>query len=47
MEHYATAAKLQANINRVFIGKEDVVGNLLICFLASGHVLLEDGLGVG
>ncbi len=47
MEHYATAAKLQANINRVFIGKEDVVENLLICFLASGHVLLEDVPGVG
>ncbi len=47
MEHYATAAKLQANINRVFIGKEDVVENLLICFLAGGHVLLEDVPGVG
>ena len=47
MEHYATAAKLQANFNRVFIGKEDVVENLLICFLAGGHVLLEDVPGVG
>ncbi len=47
MEHYATAEKLQANINRVFIGKEDVVENLLICFLAGGHVLLEDVPGVG
>ena len=47
MEHYETAEKLQANINRVFVGKEDVVENLLICFLAGGHALLEDVPGVG
>ncbi len=47
MEHYETAERLQANINRVFVGKEDVVENLLICFLAGGHALLEDVPGVG
>ena len=39
--------KLKSNINRVFVGKEDVVENLLICLFAGGHVLLEDVPGVG
>lgn len=34
--------RILENINRVFVGKEDVAENLLICFLAGGHVLLED-----
>jgi len=34
--------KLGKNINEVFIGKENVVENLLICLLSGGHVLLED-----
>lgn len=43
----ALAGKLKNSINRVFVGKEDVVENLLICLLAGGHVLLEDVPGVG
>ena len=39
--------KLQETINRVFVGKEDVVEKVLICMLAGGHVLLEDVPGVG
>lgn len=39
--------KLQDAINRVFVGKEDVVEKTLICMLAGGHVLLEDVPGVG
>lgn len=39
--------KLKSNINRVFVGKEDVVENLLVCLFAGGHVLLEDVPGVG
>ena len=39
--------KLTARINEYFIGKEDVVKDLLICFLGGGHVLLEDVPGVG
>lgn len=39
--------RILENINRVFVGKEDVAENLLICFLAGGHVLLEDVPGVG
>lgn len=39
--------RIRDNINRVFVGKEEVVDNLLICLLAGGHVLLEDVPGVG
>lgn len=39
--------KLREQINRYFVGKEDVVENVLICILAGGHVLLEDVPGVG
>lgn len=47
MNGYETAVKLKDNINQFFVGKEDVVENLLTCFLAGGHVLLEDVPGVG
>lgn len=47
MEEYEAAKRLRENINRVFIGKEDVVEKLLICLFAGGHVLLEDVPGVG
>ena len=40
-------AALRENINSVFVGKEEIVENLLICLLAGGHVLLEDVPGVG
>lgn len=39
--------KLKENINKHFIGKEEVVDNVLICLLSGGHVLLEDVPGVG
>lgn len=39
--------KLNTQINEYFVGKEDVVKNVLICLLAGGHVLLEDVPGVG
>ena len=41
------AKKLEENINRFFVGKADVVENVLICFFAGGHILLEDVPGVG
>ena len=44
---FRLAEKLGENINSLFIGKEDVVENLLICLFAGGHVLLEDIPGVG
>ncbi|MBE5865023.1 MAG: MoxR family ATPase [Lachnospiraceae bacterium] len=47
MSGYETIKKLEENINEVFVGKEEVVENMLICLLAGGHVLLEDVPGVG
>ena len=34
--------ELSTKLNEYFIGKEDVVENMLVCFLAGGHLLLED-----
>ncbi len=39
--------KLRGVLNEFFIGKSEIVDNLLICLLAGGHVLLEDVPGVG
>lgn len=39
--------QIEEAINRVFVGKEDVVENMMICLLAGGHVLLEDVPGIG
>ena len=47
MNNRELAGKLTENMNRFFVGKEDVVENLLICLAAGGHVLLEDVPGVG
>ncbi len=38
---------LRDRINTYFVGKEEVADNVLLCFLAGGHVLLEDVPGVG
>ncbi len=46
-EDYERALQLQRNINRVLIGKEDTVRDVVACFLADGHILLEDVPGVG
>ena len=47
MNNGETVAALRENINAVFVGKEKIVENVLICLLAGGHVLLEDVPGVG
>ena len=47
MEEATRIGMLRESINRVFVGKEEVVECLLICLLAGGHVLLEDVPGVG
>lgn len=39
--------KLRDVLNEYFIGKSDIIDDLLICLLAGGHVLLEDVPGVG
>ncbi|MBD2864511.1 AAA family ATPase [Paenibacillus oceani] len=41
------AQNVKQNINKVIVGKEDVVDQLLIALIASGHVLLEDVPGTG
>ncbi len=41
------AQGLIANVSTVFIGKEEVVANVILALLAGGHVLLEDVPGVG
>lgn len=43
----ALCEKIKANINRVIVGKENVIDHLLIAMVASGHVLLEDVPGTG
>lgn len=47
MKEFDLAKSLEQNINSVFVGKEDVVENMLICLFAGGHMLLEDVPGVG
>ena len=44
---YELVRKIKEGINSVFVGKEEVVEQVLICLLAGGHVLLEDVPGVG
>ncbi len=39
--------KIIDEVNKVIIGKEEVVKNVLACIVAGGHVLLEDIPGVG
>lgn len=39
--------KISSSIHKVFIGQESVVNDLLRCFVASGHVLLEGVPGLG
>ncbi|PYI52888.1 AAA family ATPase [Paenibacillus flagellatus] len=41
------AENVKRNIGRVIVGKEDVIDQLLIALIASGHVLLEDVPGTG
>lgn len=39
--------KLREQLKTYFVGKEDVIENVLVCLLAGGHILLEDVPGVG
>lgn len=39
--------RLRNQISGYFVGKEEVVEDVLICLLAGGHILLEDVPGVG
>src|ERR1700753_2560450 len=40
-------SELQRQIERVFVGKEEVVQRSLACLLAGGNLLIEDVPGVG
>jgi MoxR-like ATPase len=44
---FEVARRLQENMDRVVLGKPEVVKNLLVALLAGDHVLLEDVPGVG
>ena len=39
--------KVLEQCEKVIVGKTDVIENVLICFLCSGHILLEDVPGTG
>lgn len=39
--------KIKEQTGRYFVGKDVIIENVLCCFLAGGHVLLEDVPGVG
>ena len=39
--------KILQTCSRVIVGKEDAIRLVLVCFLCSGHVLLEDIPGTG
>ena len=39
--------KIRENINKVIVGKDDVIEHLLITMVCSGHLLLEDVPGTG
>jgi len=40
-------AKLQREINKAIIGKEEIVSKVLTVLIAGGHILLNDIPGVG
>ncbi|HFQ93938.1 MAG TPA: MoxR family ATPase [Anaerolineae bacterium] len=42
-----TAARLRQNIQKVIVGKDDVIDMALAAILADGHILLEDVPGTG
>lgn len=44
---FEIARRLQVNIERVVLGKSDIVQSLIVTLLAGEHVLLEDVPGVG
>jgi len=41
------AARMQASVERVIVGKSDVVRLALVALLCEGHILLEDVPGIG
>jgi MoxR-like ATPase len=46
-ELHETARRISANVERVLVGKPDVIRIALVTLLAEGHLLVEDVPGVG
>jgi len=44
---FALASQLKNSVQRVIIGKDSVIEQCLVCFLAGGHLLIEDVPGTG
>lgn len=42
-----TARKLRENVQKVIVGKDDVINLALVAVLCEGHILLEDVPGIG
>ena len=47
MENYQKAHKIIENINKVLVGKKEIVELVVVSLLAEGHLLLEDVPGIG
>lgn len=43
-KEYALLEQIKNEINQVFVGKEEVVENTLICLLAKGHMFTSFAL---
>lgn len=39
--------KVKENVGKVIVGKEDTIDKVIVCFICSGHVLIEDVPGLG
>ena len=46
-KYYDKAIHIMDEVNKVVIGKRDIIGKVLTAILARGHILLEDHPGVG
>lgn len=44
---YKEITQIQEEVKKVIVGKDDVIGKVLMAILAQGHILLEDVPGVG
>ncbi|EKQ55189.1 MULTISPECIES: MoxR family ATPase [unclassified Clostridium] len=47
MERYKSVDKIISNIEKVIVGKRDVINMVMVAILSEGHVLLEDVPGTG
>jgi MoxR-like ATPase len=39
--------RIRENVGTVIVGKEDTIDKVIVCFICSGHVLIEDVPGLG